>query len=347
MLVSRSHWQDPKKRRVAALQALQERDEARLLELHRTYLALKGRRRAAISPRTLETYEVGIRDFLAWVWPPEAQGPRVALWEVGSDEIDAWLHALGTEGGHLADPRQRKRLRPSSLATRLAGVRSLYRALAWAGVSGVPETPAPSDPTPAHERRPALPQALYRRLLEHLSGDDAESQRDHLAARLMGEAGLRLSEVVALDAAHVFLAEGLLEVQKGKGGKARTLPLGHSLLQELSRWLKLRLAYAVAGEPALLINLGGRKAAGRRMSPRMLQLRFAQHFQELDFPARYRGVHTLRHTAGTRFYRGLKDLYATARLLGHADVNTSAIYAKMDLESLRLQVEGLEEPSPG
>ena len=91
MLVSLANWQDPKKRRVQALQALQTRDEERLLELHRTYLALKGRRRARLSPHTLATYEAGIREFLAWAWPPEAAGPRMPLWTVGSDEVDIWL----------------------------------------------------------------------------------------------------------------------------------------------------------------------------------------------------------------------------------------------------------------
>ena len=339
MLVSLANWTDPKKRKVAALQALQER------ELHRTYLALKGRRRASVSARTLETYEIGIRDFLAWVWPVGAAGPRVPLYEVGGDELDAWMHALETEGGHLVEEEQRRPLRPASLAARLAGVRSLYRALSWAGVASVPQTLSPADPTPAHERRPALPQALYKKLLEHLTGEDAELKRDHLAARLMGEAGLRLSEVVALDVEHVFLGEETLEVKRGKGGKARSLPLGRGLVKELEAWLKLRQAHAKAGEAALLINLGGRKASGQRMSPRMLQLRFARYYDELDFPTRYRGVHMLRHTSGTRLYRGLKDLYAVATLLGHSDVNTSAIYAKMDREDLKARVEGLEEPT--
>ena len=344
MLVSLANWRDPQKRRVAALQALQARDEKGLLELHHTYLALKGRRRARLSPHTLAAYESGIRDFLAWVWPPEARGPRVPLWEVGPDEVDAWLHALETEGSQRVEPERRRPLRPSSLAARLAAVRSLYKALRWAGVAAVPDTLSPADPTPAHERRPALPPVLYQQLLLHLSGEDGASKRDHLAARLMGEAGLRLSEVVALDVDHVLVDEGLLEIRQGKGGKARSLPLGRSLVKELEDWLQLRRAYAQAGENALLINLGGRKAHGRRMGARSLQLRFAGHYRALGFPLRYRGVHLLRHTAGTRLYQGLRDLYAVATLLGHSDVNTSAIYAKMDRTGLKQRLEELEEP---
>jgi len=343
MLIALANWQDPEKRRRAALQALQTRDEEGLLELHRTYLALKGRRRARLSPHTLAAYEAGIREFLAWIWPLEAAGPRKPLWRVGADEVDLWLHALETQGSQRLEPPRRRPLRPASLALRLAAVRSFYRALRWAGVAAVPDTPTPTDPTPAHERRPALPARLYAKLLDHLAGEDAASRRDHLAARLMGEAGLRLSELVALDVEDVHLEEGLLRVRRGKGGRARSLPLGQSLLEELRAWLGLRLLYARAGESALLINLGGRRAHGQRMGARSLQLRFAGHYRALGFPARYRGVHLLRHTAGTRYYQGLRDLYAVAALLGHSDVNTSAIYAKMDREELKRRVEALEQ----
>ncbi|MCV5639226.1 tyrosine-type recombinase/integrase, partial [Escherichia coli] len=61
------------------------------------------------------------------------------------------------------------------------------------------------------------------------------------------------------------------------------------------------------------------------------------------FPERYRGAHMLRHTAGTRFYKASRDLHATARLLGHSNLNTSAIYAKMDLEGLFEVVDRIDE----
>ena len=135
--------------------------------------------------------------------------------------------------------------------------------------------------------------------------------------------------------------ERLLEV-RGKGGKQRSVPLSRSLAEELEAWLKLRLAYAKAGERHVLVNLGGRKGHGRGMSEKALRESLNRYYCTLGFPPRYRGAHMLRHTAGTRFYRASRDLHATARLLGHASVNTSAIYAKMDLEGLFEVVDRLE-----
>ncbi len=340
-LVPLANWHNPSKRRLEAIRAAHERDEAKLLELHQAYLILKGRKRAGLSPKTLELYRVAVRDFLAWAWPPNSPGPSVQMLKATSDDLDHWITDLQTRGSHLGP--ERIPLKPGSIATYLAAVRSFYRALAWAGATELPEVSAPRDPTPAHERRPALPAELYKKLLLHLdAAKDPQHSRDHLAVRLMGEAGLRISEAVHLKIQDLHLDQRLLEV-RGKGGKLRSVPLSKSLIEELRHWLKLRLAHAKAGENHVLINLGGRKGHGRGMSEKALRESLNHHYRTLGFPPRYYGAHMLRHTAGTRFYRASRDLHATARLLGHANVNTSAIYAKMDLEGLFEVVDRLEE----
>ncbi len=343
MLEPLANWSDPAKRRLWAVKAAHERDEARLIELLEAYLYLKGRKKALVSQETLRTYRTALRDYLAWAWPEGSPGPRVPLLKASSDDIDRYLNGLQTKGGNL--PENSRPLRPASVATYLAGVRAFYRALEWAGAAVAPEdVHAPSDPTPREERRPALPIELYEQLLYHL--DDAEDltkTRDRAMVRLMAEAGLRISETVHLDVDDFLPAERLLIIRSGKGGKQRTVPLSRSLTAELGRWLRLRAGIAAAAEPALFVNTGGRKNKGRRLSPSLLRKRLARYYGELGFPKRYHGAHMLRHTAGTRFYRATKDLHVTARLLGHSNVNTSAIYAKMDLEGLRAAVDGLEE----
>ena len=56
MLVPLANWHDPQKRRLEAIRAAHERDEATLLELLQAYLVLKGRKRASLSEQTLKTY---------------------------------------------------------------------------------------------------------------------------------------------------------------------------------------------------------------------------------------------------------------------------------------------------
>lgn len=337
-MVPLANWNNPTKRRLETVRAAHERDPEPLLGLLEAYLRLKGSRRALSSPRTLRNYHLAARDFLAWAW---SESQSLEILRVSPDDLDRYIVSLQTHGGHLAGARGRP-LKPGSVATYVAGVRALYRALEWAGVVHPPQVRSPRDPTPPEERRPALPETLYKRLLERLSGSTPELLRDRVIVRLMGEAGLRISEVVGLSVGDIHLPERLLQIRSGKGGKQRTIPIGKSLVRELEAWLQLRSQRAAPGEDALFVNLGGRKASGRRMQAKHLRKILNQAYRDLGFPAHYHGAHVLRHTAGTRFYRASHDLHVTARLLGHASVATSAIYAKLDTERLFEIVDGLD-----
>ena len=154
-------------------------------------------------------------------------------------------------------------------------------------------------------------------------------------------AGLRISEVVGLELEQVQLSERLLVV-RGKGAKTRTVPLDQGLAAELGEWLRQRGVWNRSSSPRVILRMvkGGHLVGN--LSPWGLRYALNQHYERLGFPDRYHGVHQLRKTAGTRLYKGTKDLFLTARLLGHSNVNTSSIYAKLDLEGLREAVEGLE-----
>lgn len=336
-LVPVYNWQDPKMRKLRATRAAHEGDKSTLLELTIAFVYLKSKKKANISPRTIEVYLLGVRDFLDWAWPPEAHGPLVPLLSATGEDLDRWIISLQLEGGHLNS--EAHPLRPSSIAAYLAGVRQLFAALAWAKArSSLEPVYAPPDPIPAGERRPALPLRLYRQLVEHLAGTSAEEIRNRVIVRLMGDAGLRIGEVTSLQLEQVLLEDALIIVI-GKGGKQRTIPLSNSLIADLWAWIRLRTAYAAPAVQALFVNMGGRRSHGQAMSSAHIRRLLRGYYQTLSFPKRYYGAHILRHTAGTRLYQTGRDLYLTARMLGHANVNTSSIYAKMDMEGLRKAVE--------
>lgn len=337
-IVATVSWSNPTKRKLNAFRAAQERDESTLLDLLQAYLSLKSQKRTTLSPKTLETYRLGVRDFLAWAWPPDSTTPYIQILKATSDDIDHWIALLQTTGSHRT--KNPEPLKPSSIATYLAAVRAFYRALEWASAAEVPKSVStPRDPTPAHERRPALPINLYKQLLEDLDSEEPEIFRDRILVRLLGEAGLRISEAIHLNTHAISLSERLLKV-KGKGSKIRTVPISKSFAIDLTNWLRIRMAFAKSEH--ILINLG-HKNQGGSMSPQHVRRILDKHYRILDFPEHYSGAHMLRHTAGTRFYKVSRDLHATARLLGHTNINTSAIYAKMDLEGLFEVVDKLDD----
>ena len=98
-----------------------------------------------------------------------------------------------------------------------------------------------------------LPKALSveqaQQLLESPAAEVPEAVRDRAMFELLYSSGLRLAELVALDAddGRLDLNQGEVTVT-GKGGKPRTVPVGGGRREELRDWLKTRALLAAPQE---------------------------------------------------------------------------------------------------
>ncbi|WP_407572596.1 tyrosine-type recombinase/integrase [Deinococcus altitudinis] len=339
-LVLASKWATSANRRREGLRAAHTQDEAELLDLLTYHLKLKSRQAGGVSPETLKTYTVAVRDFLAFTGPREQ--PRYAVQSLDEEVVEHYL--IQTRQRLRRDHRTEAHLSLGSVSTYLAGVRALYRALTWAGVCQVnpaAQVRAPRDPTPPHTRKRALPNAKVRELFAAAAaqGDPEVAARDGALLTLGVTLGLRASEIVGLDVTDVGLALIELHVRHGKGGKARRIPIPNRALATLQLWLQLRTALQLKGEvpaeqTALLVSFH-RGYYGRRLSIRGLRDVVNRYFAQVGLPPDMWGVHTLRRTAGTRLYRQSRDLHVVSDILGHSSVTTSAIYAKLDTQIRR------------
>lgn len=352
-LVLKSSWHDPGRRRLEAVKAAQERDVARLLDLLNHYLSYLGRKKARTSEKTRKAYELGARVWIDYCWPEGQDSPDPHLLRATVDDLNHFIATL-----QQTKRRNTERLlTPSTIQTYMAGVRALYRALIWAGAldtNPALDAHAPSDPRPRHERRPAVDTDVFKEIcdgLYSLSQDSDmdtadEAKRDLLLIRLFGDAGLRLSDAVNLNVADLDLRGGEVFIRSGKGGKSATVPMTRRLLEAVFAWLGVRDAYAEPGEEAVFVNFGlkvNKRYLGRRLSLHTIERIVERHLRDAGLPLRVRGPHSLRHTAGTRMYRLTGDLYKVAEFLRHSNINTSAIYAKMDRASLKENVLRLDE----
>ena len=341
-LVLQTSWANSGNRKREAVRAASERDVATLLSLLDAYLTARSRKRARTSERTRSTYALGVRTWVEFCWPDLDGAPDTPLLRATQDDVDLFVATLQSEPSAVTG----RALAPSTISTYVSAVRTFYRALVWAGAIAVNPTEdsrAPSDPRPSHERRPAVDTEAYLAMCQRLMDDTPLHMRDHVMIRLFGDAGLRVAEVVALTVQDVDLASGTLFIRHGKGGRSATQFLTKRLGQALARWLAVRSAHAAPDEDALLVNLGEQVRAaylGRRMSDRTIRRTLNAYYREAGLPLRFHGTHTLRHTAGTRYYRATQDLHRTREFMRHANIATTAIYAKMDramvLEGVRL-----------
>ena len=195
------------------------------------------------------------------------------------------------------------------------------------GVSG-PASPA---------RLPkALGVGVIQQLLDSVSGDDPVSLRDRALLEVLYGTGARVSEVVGLAVDDVYGADGstsdLLRVV-GKGDKERVVPLGSHARAALEAYLTRARAALISPRTRATASLflGSRGGLLSRQSVWMI-LSTRAHKAGIAEPL---SPHTLRHSCATHLIAGGADIRVVQELLGHQSVQTTQIYTKVTIDSLR------------
>lgn len=301
----------PDERKRRAMAAAVTRDTAPLLSLAESWLLLHGRREGQTRPLTVAAYRQGIRALLAaWSATP--------LLTATSNDAALWLRRLtGRPDKETGAVRQAK---ASTLVRYRAAGRVLYSALRWAGATTVDpfaDARVASDPTPVDERRKPYDPDAVERLIAQATAED------RVLVLLAAHAGLRVQEALDLTWPDINLDSGQLTIVAGKGGKRRTVAMSASLVDAL-RNLKQTGPHAIGEHTRYVLPYRTAISARRRLQ--VLCKRAG---------VTYIGMHSLRHSAGTRLYSETGDLDTTAHHLGHASIETTRIYAKWSDKTLK------------
>ena len=151
-------------------------------------------------------------------------------------------------------------------------------------------------------------------------------------------AGLRASEVVGLKVGDIDSRRMTLRVEQGKGRKDRYALLSLLLLERLRTW------WRVARAQGKMLD-GGWLFPGQNpvnpLSTRQLNraVHAAAAAAELDKRA---SMHTLRHSFATHLLEQKVDIRVIQVLLGHKQLETTALYAQVATEVLREVISPLE-----
>ncbi len=153
--------------------------------------------------------------------------------------------------------------------------------------------------------------------------------RDQLIFELLLGTGIRLGSLIGLNRGDVDLKSSALHIRL-KGGTEGRVFLNPGLRRLMSRFLNENATWGKCGPNTPLF----RGQSGQRLGQRQIQLRFARWFAEagIDRPV---SLHSLRHTFATRLYEKTGDLYLVQRALGHRQITTTEVYARVGVESLR------------
>src|SRR4029079_11976616 len=179
-----------------------------------------------------------------------------------------------------------------------------------------------------------LPKVLSQQeviaLLELGAVPTPEDLRDRAMVELLYATGLRVSELVMAEVAHVNLDVGYLRIT-GKGAKQRLVPMGEEARQLLQQ-------YMGEARPKLLKKLASRYVfVSRRGGPLTRQA----FWKLLRCRSRRAGItqvispHMLRHSFATHLLEGGADLRSVQVMLGHTNIATTQIYTHIDRGRLK------------
>lgn len=157
--------------------------------------------------------------------------------------------------------------------------------------------------------------------------------RDKVAVHLMLSAGLRASEAIKLKVSDITISErkGFVQIRNGKGNKYRTVPLCNHLRNLLTEYMN---QYKPTDQ--LLVSKRSREPITQDALRRILQKYTRLAGIEKVTP------HRLRHTFGYRYLEENQgDIVGLAQILGHSNINTTAIYTQHREEQLADRVEDM------
>ena len=166
-----------------------------------------------------------------------------------------------------------------------------------------------------------------RRLLDAPPGDAPEGIRDRAMLALLYASGIRVTELVELTIDRVDLKEAIIRVQ-GKGDKERLTFLDEEAIERIKHYIE-HVRSGIAGKEKILFLTRRSKGFTRQGVWVMVKKHGKRAGIQTDLTP-----HTLRHSFATHLLMNGMDIRSIQLLLGHADIQTTEIYTKVDISNL-------------
>lgn len=220
-----------------------------------------------------------------------------------------------------------------SVARVLSGTRSFFNFLVADGY-------IENDPTELLETPKIglkLPVVLSIQEIEKIQSvidvSTVEGQRNKTIIEVLYSCGLRISELTGLRFSDLFLDDGFIRVE-GKGSKQRLVPISHTAIGEISKYMMYRKQIEPKKGYESYIFLS------KRATPisRVMVFHFIKEYAAMAGIKKNISPHTFRHSFATHLLEGGANIRAIQQMLGHEKITTTEIYTHMDREYLRQEI---------
>lgn len=288
------------------------------------------------SNHTCETYAYAFRLLFAFTSDQIGKRPsQLVLEDLGFEVVLSFLSHLEVVRGNGAATRN----------ARLAAIKAFMRYVEM-------KVPTAADqarrihaiPSKRHDK-PLVLHLTMEEVRAILNAPDPTTRlglRDRAMIHLCFAGGLRVSELVGLPMSAVTL-QGTASIHViGKGRRERCLPLWKETAKDLRAWLAVR---GQAKAPEVFVN-----AKGLAMTRSGFEYVLRKHAGTAvtacpSLRGRRVSPHQLRHSCAVVLLQATRDIRKVALWLGHADINTTEIYLRIDPTEKLEAVEAVLPPS--
>jgi len=285
-----------------------------LVEVYRQHQ----QRTRGLRERTLLGYERLVRPFL-----------RGAL---GDDPIDPTQLRPADVTTFIASMAMR--YSPRSMKAVRTALRSLFRFLRFEGLcDGRLESAVPAI---ARWRLAELPRHLddeqVAQVLSSLDTSTPYGHRNRAIVLCLSTLGVRPGEIAALRLDDIDWLSGTLQIRARKNRRGAVLPLPREAGRAIADYL-CRERPATAERFVFVQHRGSRR--GESITSNAVTEVVVAALRRAGIESPLAGAYVFRHTVASRLVRRGASLKEVADFLGHRSLDTTAIYAKLDLPALR------------
>jgi integrase len=190
-------------------------------------------------------------------------------------------------------------------------------------------------PVVAHWRMTDLPKHLpteaVQKVLASCDQTSAVGRRNYAILLLLARLGLRGGEIIALQLEDIDWENAQLTVRSKKGRGWARLPLPKDVGKAIARYLQVDRPHCSCR------NVFVRMVAPyeRLSNSPVISVLVRNALKDAGVESVRKGAHLFRHSLATEMLRQGASLDEIGQVLRHKDPDTTAIYAKVDLDALR------------
>ena len=271
---------------------------------------------------TIAAYQNDLGQFYQYVLQ-DTDDERSENWaEVGKKGISSYIDDLKQSG-----------YSSSTVARKVAAIKSFFHFLMAEGL--IKEDPTFNLDSPKVKKR--LPKAIspgeIDRLLQAPADENGpKAQRDLALLEMLYASGMRVTELVSLNVSDIEFdnnKHGKVLVKGKRASKEREVPLDGHVINTLQTYIKHGREQLIhdPNEPAVFLN-----NRGQRLTRQGLWLIIKHYVEAVSIPSEVT-PHTLRHSFAAHKLSQGKSLQDIQKLLGHANISTTQVYAHINQEA--------------